>query len=80
MKGEKSVGELLETVDLSQSALSQHLAVLRESDLVSTRRESQLIFYSLKGEEVATILAALYQVYCTPSGTTAKSGKRSRKT
>ena len=79
VKGEKSVGELLEIVDLSQSALSQHLAVLRETDLVSTRRESQSIYYSLKGDEVATILAALYQVYCTPAGTSAKSKKRSRK-
>ena len=75
MKGEKSVGELLEIIDLSQSALSQHLALLREADLVSTRRESQSIYYSLKGDEVSTILAALYQVYCAPSTKSAKSGK-----
>jgi DNA-binding transcriptional ArsR family regulator len=79
VKGEKSVGELLEIIDLSQSALSQHLAVLREADLVSTRRESQSIYYFLKGDEVSTILAALYQVYCAPSGTPAKSGKARRK-
>ena len=75
VKGEISVGALSEIIDLSQSALSQHLAVLREADLVSTRRESQAIFYSLKGDEVTTILAALYQVYCAPSGTSTKSGK-----
>lgn len=80
VKGEKSVGELLEIIDLSQSALSQHLAVLRESDLVSTRRESQSIYYSLKGEAVSKILAALYQVYCAPSEKSAKSGKGRRKT
>lgn len=79
LKGEKSVGELLAIIDLSQSALSQHLAVLRESDLVSTRRESQTIHYSLKGEEVTTILAALYQVYCAPAGAAAKSARRRRK-
>lgn len=80
VKGEKSVGELLDIVDLSQSALSQHLAVLRESDLVSTRRESQSIFYSLKGEEVSQILAALYRVYCAPSEKkSAKAGKGRRK-
>jgi DNA-binding transcriptional ArsR family regulator len=75
VKRELSVGELLEVIDLSQSALSQHLAVLRESDLVSTRRESQSIYYSLKGDEVSAILAVLYQIYCTPSGTSTKSGK-----
>lgn len=76
VKGEKSVGELLEIIDLSQSALSQHLAVLRETDLVSTRRKSQSIFYSLKGEEVSTILAALYQVYCAPAKPGKGRGKR----
>lgn len=79
LKGEKSVGELLEIVDLSQSALSQHLAVLRETQLVSTRRESQSIFYSLKGDEVPTILAALYQVYCSPSALAPKPAKGRRK-
>lgn len=78
LKGEKSVGELLEIVDLSQSALSQHLAVLRETQLVSTRRESQTIFYSLKGEEVPIILAALYQVYCAPSEAPAKPVRNRR--
>jgi len=79
LKGEKSVGELLEIIDLSQSALSQHLAVLRETELVSTRRESQSIFYSLKGDEVPTILAALYQVYCSPAAAKPQSGKGRRK-
>jgi ArsR family transcriptional regulator, virulence genes transcriptional regulator len=79
VKGEKSVGELLGIIDLSQSALSQHLAVLRETDLVSTRRESQSIYYSLKGDEVSTILAALYQVYCARLEAPAKSGKARRK-
>jgi DNA-binding transcriptional ArsR family regulator len=64
LKGEMSVGELLDVVALSQSALSQHLAVLRATKLVSTRRESQTIYYSIKGEEAPKILAALYEVYC----------------
>ena len=79
VKGEKSVGELLDIIDLSQSALSQHLAVLRESDLVSTRRESQSIFYSLKGADVPVILGALYQVYCTPEEAPSKRAKGGRK-
>ena len=66
VKGEKSVGEIHELVDLSQSALSQHLAVLRETKLVKTRRESQAIFYSVRGSEVPILLNALYDIYCAP--------------
>jgi DNA-binding transcriptional ArsR family regulator len=64
VKGEKSVGELMELIDLSQSALSQHLAVLRANKLVKTRRASQVIFYSLCGSEVPAILTSLYDLYC----------------
>ena len=64
VKGEKSVGELLDIIDLSQSALSQHLAILRENSLVQTRREAQVIFYSIMGSEVPAILNALYDLYC----------------
>ena len=49
--GEKSVGELQSHLDLSQSALSQHLAVLRRDGIVSTRRSSQTMFYSLANEQ-----------------------------
>jgi DNA-binding transcriptional ArsR family regulator len=64
VKGEKSVGELERVIDLSQSALSQHLMVLRRHDLVKTRRAAQMIFYSLNGREVAAILNTLYGLYC----------------
>ena len=57
-RGERSVSDLGEAIGLSQSALSQHLAVLRANDLVKTRRESQSIFYSIKGRETPVILAA----------------------
>lgn len=63
-EGEKSVGELEEVVDISQSALSQHLALLRQRGLVSRRRAGQSIFYSLCGPEAPALLAALYEVYC----------------
>ena len=76
VKGERSVGELQEAVDLSQSALSQHLAVLRATKLVSTRREAQSIFYSIRGDEAPTILTALYNVYCAPS--VAPAAKKAR--
>ncbi|OYQ32282.1 hypothetical protein CHU95_15845 [Niveispirillum lacus] len=55
-QGEKSVGELEQLVGLSQSALSQHLAVLRQEGLVCTRRQAQTIFYRLDGETVSAVL------------------------
>jgi ArsR family transcriptional regulator, virulence genes transcriptional regulator len=67
VKGEKSVGELLGVITLSQSALSQHLAVLRKNKLVKTRRDAQAIFYSIRGSEVPAILTALYDLYCAPA-------------
>lgn len=66
MNGECSVSELNQTVPLSQSALSQHLAGLREAGLVATRRVSQTIFYRLNNPAVSTVLHTLYNIYCTP--------------
>lgn len=66
-EGEKSVGELERVVDVSQSALSQHLGLLRQRGLVASRREAQTIFYSLDGPEAPALLSALYQLYCKPS-------------
>lgn len=59
-----SVGELNERVDLSQSALSQHLALLREAGLVETRREAQSIYYSLPAGPVMQVMAVLQDIYC----------------
>lgn len=63
-EGELSVSEILERVNLSQSALSQHLAVLRREDLVSTRRESQSIYYSLSSSTAGQLVKFLYKAYC----------------
>ena len=63
-EGEKSVGELEGVVQVSQSALSQHLALLRQRGLVKFRRAGQTIFYSLDGPEAPALLATLYEVYC----------------
>lgn len=65
-EGELSVGALNERVPLSQSALSQHLAVLREEGLVSTRRESQTIYYRVSDGPALKILDVLYTAYCVP--------------
>lgn len=66
-EGELSVGELLESVPLSQSALSQHLAVLRRDGLVTTRRESQTVHYSLDDENAARVVSLLHEMYCAPT-------------
>lgn len=66
--GEKTVGELEQVVGLSQSALSQHLAVLRQSDLVKTRRNAQSILYSLAGPEPRALIEALYNLFGRASG------------
>ena len=66
LKGERSVGELEDIVGLSQSALSQHLARLRSSQLVKTRRESQTIYYRIADPGVTKIIGALYDLYCGP--------------
>lgn len=65
-KGERSVAELNAAVPLSQSALSQHLAKLREEGIVTTRRTSQTIHYTMASLEVARIIALLYELYCGP--------------
>lgn len=62
--GERSVGELNARVDLSQSALSQHLAVLRADGLVNTRREAQTIQYSLAPGPARRVIQTLHDVYC----------------
>lgn len=66
VKGERSVGELEAVAGLSQSALSQHLARLREARVVKTRRESQTIYYSLANEGVKRLIDVLYDLYCRP--------------
>lgn len=62
--GEMSVGSILEHIPLSQSALSQHLARMREEGLVSYRRESQTLYYRIANPDVEKIIATLKAVYC----------------
>lgn len=69
VEGELSVGQMERMVDLSQSALSQHLARLRHDGLVETRRDAQTIYYSLKGDEARTIIETLHDLYCNPAAT-----------
>ena len=63
--GEMSVGAIAEKVMLSQSALSQHLAKLRALDLVETRRDRQMIYYSCKSDAVRELLVVLDGIFGT---------------
>lgn len=62
--GEMSVNALMGHVGLSQSALSQHLARMREEEIVGTRRDAQQIFYHVADPKVREILVALKNAYC----------------
>lgn len=64
LNGEQTVGELNQQVALSQSALSQHLAVLRTQNLVSTRREGQHVFYQVSPGLTVEIIEVLHRHFC----------------
>ncbi|KQT03629.1 MAG: ArsR/SmtB family transcription factor [Bradyrhizobium sp.] len=64
--GERSVGELAEFLNLRDSTVSQHLALLRKDGLVSARREAQTIFYSIASEPARKVLKTLFQAFCAP--------------
>ena len=61
---EMPVGELVEKVGLSQSAISQHLAKLRAEGLVTFRRDAQTLFYRVSDERAASVLLLLQQMFC----------------
>lgn len=63
-EGERSVSDLNTIVPLSQSALSQQLARLRQQNLVTTRRESQTIYYSLAEGPADRVINLLHDIYC----------------
>lgn len=75
--GECSVGDLVEKIGISQSAMSQHLARLRSTGIVSTRRDAQTIYYSLGSDEARAILETLYGIYAD-AGTEAKKARARR--
>ena len=65
--GELAVGQIQARVALSQSALSQHLAVLREQGVVATRRDGQTIFYRIADPAAVKVVATLAEIFC-PTG------------
>lgn len=64
MTREMSVNDLADAVGLSQSALSQHLAKMRDDSLLATRREAQTVFYRIADPNAARLLALLKSIYC----------------
>jgi ArsR family transcriptional regulator, virulence genes transcriptional regulator len=66
-QGEMTVGALADAVGLSQSALSQHLAVMREEGLVAFRRDRQTLWYRIADARLEALFATLYRLYCAPT-------------
>jgi DNA-binding transcriptional ArsR family regulator len=64
VKGEKSVGQLADLVELSHSALSQHLGKMRDQGLVEADKQGQMVYYRIANPEVEAILSTLYLIYC----------------
>jgi ArsR family transcriptional regulator, virulence genes transcriptional regulator len=73
--GERSVGELADFLDLRDSTVSQHLALLRKDGLVAARRQAQTIWYSIASEPAQKILETLYQTYCASAAASDRGGK-----
>ena len=63
-EGPRSVSELNEALPLSQSALSQHLAILRNEGLVSTKREAQTVHYRIASRQAKRVVETLHDLYC----------------
>jgi ArsR family transcriptional regulator len=66
-QGEKCVGDLEKLVGIKQPTLSQQLTVLRSENLVDTRREGKLIYYSIISKEALSVMKLLYEQYCLPT-------------
>ncbi|MCW8108243.1 metalloregulator ArsR/SmtB family transcription factor [Alteromonas ponticola] len=64
LENELSVSELLTRIPVTQPVLSQHLALLREAKMVATRRDGQVIYYSLKDSRIEQTIALLYSFFC----------------
>jgi len=75
-EGEKTVGELADSLGLRQAAVSQQLALLRKDGLVAARRNGRAMHYSLSGREARALIMLLHRLYCEPAMETTKSDLR----
>ena len=71
--GEATVGSLVDAVGISQSALSQHLAKMRDEGIVAFRRDAQTIWYRIADARIEQLFATLHRLFCKPAR---KKGKR----
>lgn len=81
VEGECKVGDLAALLEIRESTASQHLALLRRDGLVNTRREGQMIWYTLASEPVRRLVSTLYEIYCGKAASTgnprrSKAGKK----
>ena len=70
--GEGTVGSLAKASGLSQSALSQHLAKMRQAELVTYRREGQTLWYRIADPRIEELIATLHGLFCNPTSKTRK--------
>lgn len=66
-EGERCVGDLSSALSISQAATSQQLGILRREGIVTTRRDGQVVYYSITDQNVLAIMELLYQRYCSPA-------------
>jgi DNA-binding transcriptional ArsR family regulator len=74
--GEKNVGELQEATGIVQPSLSQQLGVLRDEEVVATRRDGKNIYYSLSSPQAMAVMGALYEQFCGKRRGAARKGVR----
>ncbi len=70
--GEATVGSLVDAVGISQSALSQHLAKMRDEGIVTYRRDSQSIWYRIADPRIEDLFATLHRLFCKPAKRTGR--------
>jgi DNA-binding transcriptional ArsR family regulator len=75
IEDERSVGEMAEFLEVRDSTVSQHLALLRKGGMVSARRDGQTIWYVLASEPVRRLVGTLYEIYCGPQAIPAARAK-----
>ena len=68
MEGERPVGELAEAVGLNQSAVSQHLAIMRREGLLTSRRDGQTIYYRIADPRLKEMFRLLEKMFCRVPG------------
>jgi DNA-binding transcriptional ArsR family regulator len=64
IEGECCVGDLENSLDISQSALSQHLSKMRDEGMVKADKRGQHVYYSVSDPNVVEILNVLYDLFC----------------